>query len=145
MQATATLASDLGLFLKHALRSGHREFFASLQDTGISFSQLKVLGILSDADEPMSLGALSEEIGLSLPAVSRSVDGLVQRGDLKREEDPADRRSKLVSISARGRRAYERIVAVRVAGLERFLDTLDASEREGLEQALGPIVERLGR
>ena len=80
-----TVGRDLGLLLKHLLRSTNREFFSELQDAGISFSQLKCLGLLADADSPRSLGALSEEIGLSLAAVSRAVDALVQRGEVKRE------------------------------------------------------------
>jgi DNA-binding MarR family transcriptional regulator len=140
-----TVGRDLSLLLKHLLGSTNREFFAELQDAGISFSQLKCLGVLSNADTPLSLGALSEAIGLSLAAVSRAVDGLVQRGEVKRQEDPSDRRSKLVTVSARGRSTYERVVAVRVAGVERFVDGLAPDEREALGAAIGPIVERLGR
>jgi DNA-binding MarR family transcriptional regulator len=69
----------------------------------------------------------------------------VRRGELKRQEDPADRRSKLVSVSARGRATYERVVAVRVAGVERFVEALEPGEREALGAAVGPIVERLVR
>jgi DNA-binding MarR family transcriptional regulator len=69
----------------------------------------------------------------------------VQRGELKRTEDPSDRRSKLVTVSARGRRTYERVVAVRIAGVERFVEGLEPDEREALGAAVGPIVERLGR
>ena len=147
MQAiTATsVGRDLSLLLKHLLGSTNREFFAALQDAGISFSQLKCLGVLANADSPLSLGALSEDIGLSLAAVSRAVDGLVQRGEVKRQEDPSDRRSKLVTLSARGRTTYERIVAVRIAGVERFVDGLESDERERLGAAIAPIVERLGR
>ena len=140
-----TVGRDLGLLLKHLLASTNREFFAELQDAGISFSQLKCLGVLSNAEAPLSLGALSEELGLSLPAVSRAVDGLVQRGEVKRQEDPSDRRSKLVSVSARGRAIYERVVRVRVAGVERFVEELEPDQRDALEAALGPIVEGLGR
>jgi DNA-binding MarR family transcriptional regulator len=147
VQATtaSTVGRDLSLLLKHLLGSTNREFFAELQDAGISFSQLKCLGLLSNADPPLSLGALSEEIGLSLAAVSRAVDGLVQRGEVKRQEDPSDRRSKLVTLSARGRATYERVVAVRIAGVERFVEGLQPDEREALGAAVAPIVERLGR
>ena len=147
MQAIAAtnVGRDLALLLKHLMGSTNREFFAELQDAGISFSQLKCLGLLSNADSPVSLGALSEQIGLSLAAVSRAIDGLVQRGEVKRQEDPNDRRSKLVTVSARGRRTYERIVAVRMAGIERFVEDLQPDERESLGAAVGPIVERLGR
>jgi DNA-binding MarR family transcriptional regulator len=140
-----TIGRDLSLLLKHLLGSTNREFFAALQDADISFTQLKCLGFLSTAEAPLSLGALSEEIGLSLAAVSRAVDGLVQRGELKRDEDPSDRRSKLVRVSARGRSTYERIVAVRIAGVERFVENLEPDERANLGAAVGPIVERLGR
>ena len=140
-----TVGRDLGLLLKHLLASTNREFFAELQDAGISFSQLKCIGVLSNAEAPLSLGALSEELGLSLAAVSRAVDGLVQRGAVKRQEDPSDRRSKLVSVSARGRAIYERVVRVRVAGVERFVEELEPDQRDALEAALGPIVEGLGR
>ncbi len=140
-----TVGRDLGLLLKHLLGSTNREFFAELQDAGISFSQLKCIGVLSNAEAPLSLGALSEDLGLSLAAVSRAVDGLVQRGAVKRQEDPSDRRSKLVSVSARGRAIYERVVRVRVAGVERFVEELEPDQRDALEAALGPIVEGLGR
>ena len=139
------IARDLGLLLKHLLRSTGREFFAGLEDAGISFTQVRCLGLLADAGEPLPLSALSERIGLSLPAVSRAVDGLVKRGEVKRAEDPADRRSKLVSPTARGRATYERLIAVRVAGVERFVETLEPGEREALAAALNPIAERLDR
>jgi DNA-binding MarR family transcriptional regulator len=146
VQATVPqLAESLGFLVKHLLRATTREFFGSLQETGISFTQLKCLGMLSDADEPISLGALSEEIGLSPAAVSRAVDGLVQRGEVKRQEDPSDRRSRLLTVTARGRATYERLVAVRAAGVRRFVDELDPGERDALEAALAPIVERLSR
>jgi DNA-binding MarR family transcriptional regulator len=136
---------DLGLLLKHLLGSTNREFFAELQDAGISFSQLKCLALLSSAEAPLSLGALSEKLGLSLAAVSRAVDGLVQRGQVKRQEDPSDRRSKLVTVSARGRSTHERVIAVRVAGVRRFVEGLEPDQRDALGAALAPIVEGLPR
>jgi DNA-binding MarR family transcriptional regulator len=137
------LSRDLGLVVKHLLWSTNREFFASLQDAGISFSQLKCLGLLSEADSNFSLGGLSEETGLSLPAISRAVDGLVQRGEVKRTEDPSDRRSKLLAVTARGRATYERLASVRAAGVKRFVEELEPAERAALGSALHPIVERL--
>jgi len=137
------LSQDLGLIVRHLLWSTNREFFTSLQEAGISFSQLKCLGLLAEADEQLSLGALSEETGLSLPAISRAVDGLVQRGEVKRTEDPTDRRSKLLTVTARGRGTYERLASVRAAGVRRFVEDLEPAERDALSSALHPIVERL--
>jgi DNA-binding MarR family transcriptional regulator len=137
------VSRDLGLIVRHLLWSTNREFFTSLQEAGISFSQLKCLGLLAEADEQLSLGGLSEAAGLSLPAISRAVDGLVQRGEVKRTEDPSDRRSKLLTVTARGRTTYERLASVRAAGVRRFVADLEPQERDTLGAAIHPIVERL--
>jgi DNA-binding MarR family transcriptional regulator len=137
------VARDLGLIVRHLLWSTNREFFTMLQEAGISFSQVKCLGLLTEADSQLSLGALSEETGLSLPAISRAVDGLVQRGEVKRAEDPDDRRSKLLTVTTRGRNTYERLASVRAAGVRRFIEELRPPERDALGAALHPIVERL--
>jgi DNA-binding MarR family transcriptional regulator len=138
-----SVSRDLGSVVRHLLWSTNLEFFTSLQDAGISFSQLKCLGLLAEAEEQLSLGALSEATGLSLPAISRAIDGLVQRGEVKRAEDPNDRRSKLLTVTARGRATYERLASVRAAGVRRFVEDLEQEERAALGAALHPIVERL--
>jgi DNA-binding MarR family transcriptional regulator len=140
---TSELAKDLGRFLKGVLMTNNREFFVALQEAGISFTQLKCVGALQQAGGPMSLGALADELALSPAAISRAVDGLVQRGALRREEDPEDRRSKIVSLAPRGRAVYERVMAVRLAGLKNFVEELEPPEREALGSALHPIIERL--
>ena len=91
----------------------------------------------------MSLGALGDHLGLSLPAVSRAVEGLVKRGIVTREEDPADRRSKRVVITRRGRRLHDRIYAIRLAGVRGFVEELDPDQREALLNGLRPIVSNL--
>jgi DNA-binding MarR family transcriptional regulator len=128
--------------MKHLMGS-NREFFQALEATGIGLSQLKALGLLASVDEPVSLGHVSEQLGISLAAVSRGVDGLVQRGEVKRAEDPSDRRCKLVTVTARGRATFERLFEIRVAGVKRFVEELQPEERTALGAALHPIVERL--
>ena len=88
-------------------------------------------------------GALADELALSPPPSAAPSDGLVQRGELKREEDPEDRRSKIVSLAPKGRATYDRIMAVRLAGVRSFIEDLEPQEREALGSALHPIIERL--
>ncbi|MQA87475.1 MAG: winged helix DNA-binding protein [Streptosporangiales bacterium] len=52
-----------------------------------------------------SLTALGKTATISLAAVSECVDRLVERGLLRREKDPADRRATLLTVTDRGRRA----------------------------------------
>jgi DNA-binding MarR family transcriptional regulator len=137
------VATDLGALMKHVLVTSSRDFFAAVEQAGLTFTQVKCLHLLGDAEEPLPINALSETLGLSGPAISRAVDGLVQRGEVKRAEDARDRRSKLLTVSARGRRTLERFVALRFAGVKRFVAGLTDEEREALAAGLGPIARRL--
>ena len=137
------VAGDLGILMKHLLVSSSRDFFSAVEQAGLTFTQVKCLHLLGDADEPRPLNALSETLGLSGPAISRAVDGLVQRGEVKRTEDPRDRRSKLLTLSARGRRTIDRFVAIRFAGIKRFIEELTDEERQALAAGVGPIARRL--
>jgi len=138
-----SVASDLGVLMKHLLVSSSRDFFAAVEEAGLTFTQVKCLHLLGDADEPLPLNALSDTLGLSGPAISRAVDGLVQRGEVKRTEDPRDRRSKLLTVSARGRRTLDRFVAIRFAGIKRFVEGLPVEERAALAAGIGPIARSL--
>jgi DNA-binding MarR family transcriptional regulator len=141
-ELTQALARDLLDFVNQLFTAGQRDLFAAMEEAEVSITQVKVLKALAEADEPMSLGAVSETLGLSLPAISRSVDGLVRRGLLKREEDPLDRRSKLVTATARGRSTYERLTALRLAGIRDFVADLDPEEQRALADALAPVIRR---
>ena len=137
-----TVATDLGVLMKHLLVSSSRDFFAAVEKAGLTFTQVKCLHRLSDSEDPIPLNALSETLGLSGPAISRAIDGLVQRGEVKRTEDPRDRRSKLLTLSARGRRTIDHFVAIRLAGITRFVEELPEDERAALAAGLSPIARR---
>ena len=137
------VASDLGILMKHLLVSSSRDFFSAVEQAGLTFTQVKCLHLLGDAEEPLPINALSDTLGLSGPAISRAVDGLVQRGEVKRAEDARDRRSKLLTVSARGRRTIDRFVAIRFAGIKRFIEELTDEERQALAAGVGPIARRL--
>jgi DNA-binding MarR family transcriptional regulator len=145
-QATAEhLARDLTALMKLLLVTSSRDFFVELEKAGISLTQIKSLTILVDHDEPLSVKALSDLMGLSLPGISRAVEGLVQRGEITRVEDAEDRRRKLLSITPSGRRTYERLLATRIAGVRRFVDELEPEEQEALSRGLGALAGRLHR
>jgi DNA-binding MarR family transcriptional regulator len=141
--STDAVATDLGVLMKHLLVASSRDAFSAIEQAGLTFTQVKCLHILGDAEGALPLNALSETLGLSGPAISRAVDGLVQRGEVKRAEDARDRRSKLLTVSARGRRTIDRFVAIRFAGIKRFVAELTDEERQALAAGVGPIARRL--
>jgi DNA-binding MarR family transcriptional regulator len=146
-QATgsAELTSTLAAILTHLLTTTGRDFFQAVDELELSLTQIKTLRALIDAGEPLSIGAMGERLGLSLPAISRAVDGLVRRDFVTREEDPADRRSKRLALTRKGRRTHDQLYALRMAGLRAFVDELDLGEREALAAGLAPIARRAGK
>jgi DNA-binding MarR family transcriptional regulator len=137
------VAELLGDFLKQVMGTTRRDMFSAVEEAGLNFTQLKCLGLVCEADEPLSVGALSERLGLSLPGVSRAVDGLVQRGDVKRDEDPRDRRSKLLTSTPRGQRTWDHFSSLRFAGIKRYVAGLSEAERAALAAGLAPLAGRL--
>ena len=139
--ADKQLTEDLAGFVKYLIHSHGEDFFKAVGELELSFSQVRILSVLT-REAPASLKDLADRLGLSLPATSRSVEGLVQRGYVTRAEDAADRRVKNVAVTGDGRALFAKLVELRVAGAGDFVETLSAKERERLASALAPIVKR---
>jgi DNA-binding MarR family transcriptional regulator len=107
----------------------------------LSFSQMKALHYVHGEDG-LSVKALGEQLGLSLAAMSRAADELVQRGLMDRTEDPADRRIKRLSLTEKGHELVLKMREVRMAGFEQFVAKLSPKEHALLAKALEPILAR---
>jgi DNA-binding MarR family transcriptional regulator len=116
--------------------------FRVLGEVGLSFTQLKVLFLLEERDEP-TVKDIAERLSMSLPAMSRAVDGLVQRGFVARREHDTDRRSKRIALLPSGREVLDRVAAAREHALVAFAAELPDAERTALYAALLPIAERI--
>jgi DNA-binding MarR family transcriptional regulator len=121
---------------------GEHDFFRAIDDLQLSFTQFKILIGLWENDSELPLKSVGDSLGLSLPAISRAVDGLVQRDLVTRVEDATDRRAKLISATDDGRELLARLVKLRAASIVDLAASLDPAEREALSSALTPVVER---
>jgi DNA-binding MarR family transcriptional regulator len=138
---TQALAEALVALWGRVMRAGGGNFLAELEQHDLSMTQLKALHVLKEHGE-LSVKAVGEALGLSLPAASRAVDGLVQRGFVARAECASDRRSRLVTLSPDGDAVIGRVSDARITGIANFVGTLTDDEREALSAALLPILER---
>jgi DNA-binding MarR family transcriptional regulator len=130
------LAGELLQLWSHLMRGGSQQMFAILGELDLTMTQTKTLGMLDGCAERLSVKELSEHLGLSLPATSRTVDGLLRRGLLSRSEDPEDRRIKRVELTDAGRAIVERFTTARLQGLEAYAATLSDDQRAALMAAL---------
>src|SRR5947208_15563912 len=71
------LAAELLDLWSHLMRGSSQQMFAILGELDLTMTQTKTLGMLDSCVEEVSLKELSERLGLSLPATSRTVDGLL--------------------------------------------------------------------
>jgi DNA-binding MarR family transcriptional regulator len=116
--------------------------FRVLGEVGLSFTQMKALFLLQETEE-MTVKDISARLSMSFPAMSRSVDGLVQRGFVTRREHESDRRSKQIALLPAGRDVLNRLTAARENALVAFAAELPDAERTALHAALLPIAERI--
>jgi DNA-binding MarR family transcriptional regulator len=118
-----------------------RDLIHLAHEFDLSFSQMKALHYVH-GEEDLSVKALGETLGLSLAAMSRAADELVQRGLMDRTEDPADRRIKRLRLTKKGHELVMKMRELRMAGFEQFVATLSSKERAQLVKALEPILAR---
>jgi DNA-binding MarR family transcriptional regulator len=126
----------------YLMRTANIGTFNKIAELDLSFTQLKALCALEKDGEERSVKALAESMGLSLPAMSRAVDGLFERGFVEREEDPTDRRMKRVRLTDAGRTVPRALNDARLSALAELMGSLGDEEAEALEHALALILER---
>jgi DNA-binding MarR family transcriptional regulator len=137
----AALTADMYALASHLMRSSHVETFDLIAKLDLSFTQIKALCALDTESDERSVKALAESMGVSLPAMSRAVDGLYERGFVDRQEDPIDRRMKRVRLTHAGRAMTNSLTQGRLAGIQAFLSSLSDAEADALGGALQMILE----
>lgn len=138
------LTRDMYALASYLMRSANVGTFKKIGELDLTFTQLKALCVLESDDDGQgrSVKALAESLGVSLPAMSRAVDGLYERGFVGREEDSVDRRMKRVRLTDAGRAAPLALNEARLSALHELMDSLDDEQAEALARALGLILGR---
>ncbi|ANE43839.1 MarR family winged helix-turn-helix transcriptional regulator [Deinococcus puniceus] len=113
-----------------------------LQERDLSFTQIAALHQLR-ALSPLTVTQLSERARLSVPAASHLVERLVQRGLAGRQENPENRREKLVALTADGRDVLTRMDAGFVDAYISVFSTLPAESIHAADRAIRTLLDQL--
>jgi MarR family transcriptional regulator for hemolysin len=117
--------------LMQTIRSGVRR----LRNPDLSVPQFRTLAILHH--EPgSSLSALADVLGLTPPAMSRLVDGLVKRGLVTRKTSAVDRRRVGLGLTAAGSEAWLTVHKAARTKLAGMLGLLPAQDRVTVAKAM---------
>lgn len=110
---TTLLVRDccLCLHVQRAARALARRFDQVLRPLGLSSGQFSLLMSLN-RPEPPPMGAVAALLAMDRTTLTAALKPLRQRGLIKVVLDPADRRSRLLTLTPKGRRLLLRAVPV---------------------------------
>jgi DNA-binding MarR family transcriptional regulator len=134
-----TLTDRTAFLLQLALGRAQAMGEEVLVEVGISGREYGLLAVIAHLG-PCSQITAARTLGVDRTTTVALVGGLEVRGLLRRTPDPANRRANLVSLTDEGERVRARAAEALAACDDRFLDPLDAPDRERLRALLGRLV-----
>ncbi|MBW5481081.1 MarR family winged helix-turn-helix transcriptional regulator [Streptomyces bambusae] len=106
-----------------------------LREHGLAMWAYAVL--LGLDDEPVrTQAALARDIGADKTRIIGVLDDLAERGLIRRQPDPADRRARVLSLTPAGRRMRDAVRSAIQQREERLLARLPEEDRRGFLNAL---------
>ena len=131
------------LALHRATHATLHALTAALAALDLPAADIDVLAILADGTG-RTVGALATATATRPSTLTSLLDRLTKRGYIMREQDPADRRSFLISLTPAGRAVAEHATAA-IADLERqALATVTRAQRAGFHALIDALTEVAG-
>ncbi|MEU4405406.1 MarR family transcriptional regulator [Streptosporangium sp. NPDC023963] len=131
-----TELADLVHGVGHRLRRGYGERLGPL---GLSPGQARALRVIVDSEPPLKMVQLAERLRIVPRSVTPVVDALEEAGLVRREVDPANRRSTLLVVTGEGRERYERVREARRRVAEELFSVLTPEQQDRLRELLGAV------
>ncbi len=134
-QFSQTVRAWIDTFVHRSMRDSAR----FIKSSGFSMPQFFLLMQVYHR-EHCGISDLSENLEITNAATSQLVDKLVQAGLLVREEDPSDRRAKLVALSPKGREFIEQGINERYRWADEIAGKLSVEEQAQITDAFNVLV-----
>lgn len=138
-ETAAAVLTTVPLIMR-TVRAGMRGFHSG----SLSVPQFRTLGFVH-RNPGASLSDASAHIGLTLPSMSRLVDGLVEQKLMLRQCHPDDRRRVTLELTAQGRALWQSAREFTQASLADRLSTLDENDRATVTRAMQILSQLFGK
>jgi DNA-binding MarR family transcriptional regulator len=140
MASSSQLIQTIRQFMDIAMHHSMHERFRFAKSTGLSMPQF---GILMQLHYRGNCGVsdISDRFDITNAAASQLVDKLVQGRLIQREEDPHDRRAKLLNLTDKGRELIQKGIEERYRWVDQLAGKLSADEREKVTEALNVMTQ----
>jgi MarR family transcriptional regulator, 2-MHQ and catechol-resistance regulon repressor len=123
------------LILWKAAKTMETTALCSISRLGLGLSDFAILELLLHKG-PQPVNVIGQKILLTSGSITTAVDRLEARKLVHRTSDPDDRRSRIVVLTAAGRRLITTAFARHAADMERAFEVLNERERAALIRLL---------
>lgn len=131
IQFTQSLRAWMDVFMQRSMGNWWR--FA--RSTGLSMPQFSLMMQMYHRGA-CGMSGISDRFEITAAAASQMVDKLVHSGYIVREEDPSDRRAKMLNLTGKGRQLIEQGIEERYRWVDDLAAKLNAEERTRIIDAL---------
>ena len=136
MEGVTDQLADAVQQVARRLRHGARHRLAPL---GLTPGQGRALSVLERAGGPLRMAELAAALRIVPRSATGVVEGLEELGLVRRDTDPADRRSVLVSLTEAGRGTLEELAEARSQTAEELFGSLEPAEQRRLLDLLSRL------
>lgn len=140
LQFTQSIRAWMDVFMHRSMRG----WGLYAKSTGLSMPQFSILMQLHHKG-PCGMSEISERFEVTPAAASQLVDKLVQNGFVIREEDPHDRRAKLLNLTDKGREIIQQGIVERYRWLDLLAEQLTDEESVQVGEALDILTRAAGK
>ncbi|SRR6266498_4129652 len=130
-QLTQTMRHFMDVVMQHSMH----ERSQLAKAIGLSMPQFGILMQIYFRGN-CGISEISNRFDITNAGASQLVDKLVQNGLIQREEDPHDRRAKLLNLTEKGKELIKQGTERRYLWVENLAQKLSAEDREQVNEAL---------
>jgi MarR family transcriptional regulator, lower aerobic nicotinate degradation pathway regulator len=130
-------------FAGHQIRRCHQIAVALFNEelAGVEVTPLQYAALSAIADhEDLDATRLAKLVAFDRSTLGSVLERLEKRALIERRYRTGDRRTKQLAITAAGRRLLDEIAPAVARSQARFIDVLDARERDQLGRVLGKLI-----
>ncbi|MFF4419010.1 MarR family winged helix-turn-helix transcriptional regulator [Streptosporangium sp. NPDC001559] len=136
------METELAELLRGVGRRLRRGYGARFGPLGLTPGQVRALWVIAEAEPPLRMVQLADTLKIVPRSVTPVVDALEEMGLVRREVDPANRRSTLLTLTPEGRTRHEQVREARRQAAEELFSVLTPEQQEQLRELLSLVESR---
>ncbi|MGO1975252.1 MAG: MarR family winged helix-turn-helix transcriptional regulator [Propionibacteriaceae bacterium] len=140
MTPSEPAAEPLADLLMRCTRTLRRRWSRLLEPWGLSPHQTRALRVLSTSEGPR-LSELADALHVAPRSATEVVDHLAEKGLVRRDPDPADRRAIRLQLTEDGQQLLAEVNQARSAEMAEFFAPLSTTDRQDLSRILRHLLE----